>query len=101
MTSLYVGDHYLDGMDDLTNFVKTTDGQNGLRGLIKYLYASHVLNTNKNIENGYNEFYTVSSEQISARGALIVNALGNDLAQYINRDANVSTPASTKLQQIS
>ena len=101
MTSLYVGDHYMDGMDDLTNFVKTTDGQNGLRGLIKYLYNSHVLNTNKNIENGYNEFYTVDSEQISARGALIVNALGNDLAQYINRDANASTPASTKLQQVS
>ena len=101
MTSLYVGDHYIDGMDNLPNFVKTTEGQNGLRGLIKYLYSSHILNTNKNIENGYNEFYTVESEQISARGALIVNALGNDLAQYINRDANASTPISTKLQQIS
>ena len=101
MTSLYVGDHYLDGMDNLPNFVKTTEGQNGLRGLIKYLYQSHILNTNKNIENGYDEFYTVESEQISARGALIVNALGNDLAQYINRDANPSTPAATKLQQIS
>jgi len=101
MSALYQGDHYIDGMDNLTNFVKTTEGQNGLRGLIQYLYCSHILNTNKDVENGYNQFYTVETKQISARGALIVNALGNDLAQYIDRDADASTSASTKLDQIS
>ena len=100
MTSLYVGDHYIEGMDNLTNFVKTTEGQNGLRGLIKYLYCSRILNTNKNMVDGYDELYVVEGRELSARGALIVNALGNDLAQYIARDANSATPVANKLQQI-
>ena len=100
MSSLYVGDHYINNLDNLTNLVKTTEGQNGLRGLIRYLYCSHILNTNKEMENGYNEFYTVEGQDISARGALIVNALGNDLAQYIARDADKTTPVATKIQQI-
>ena len=101
MLSLYTGDHYVEGMDNLTNFVKTTEGKNGLRGLIRYLYCSRILNTNKDMENGYNQFYTVEGRQISARGALIVNALGNDLAQYIGRDADKTTPVTTKIEQIS
>ena len=101
MVSLYVGNHYVEGMDNLTNFVKTAEGQNGLRGLIRYLYCSRILNTNKDMVDGYNQFYTVEGEQISARGALIVNALGNDLSQYIARDADKTTPVATKVQQIS
>ena len=100
MTSLYVGDHYVEGMDNLTNFVKTAEGQNGLRGLIRYLYCSRILNTNKDMENGYNQFYTVEGQHISARGALIVNSLGDDLSQYIARDADKTTPVATKIQQI-
>ena len=101
MTSLYTGSGYVEGMDNLTNFVKTEEGKDGLRGLIQYLYCSHILNTNKNIDNGYDQMYVVSGKEISARGALIVNSLGNDLAQYIARDADVSTPVATKLEQIS
>ena len=101
MSSLYVGDHYVEGMDNLTNFVKTAEGQNGLRGLIRYLYCSHILNTNKDMVDGYQKFYIVDGEQISARGALIVNALGADLSQYLARDADKTTPIATKLQQIS
>ena len=101
MTSLYTGTGYVEGMDNLTNFVKTSEGQDGLRGLIQYLYCSHVLNTNKNMDNGYNQMYVVDGKDISARGALIVNSLGNDLAQYIARDANASTALPTKLDQIS
>ena len=101
MTSLYTGSGYVEGMDNLTNFVKTDEGKDGLRGLIQYLYCSHILNTNKNIDNGYEQMYVVSGKEISARGALIVNSLGADLAQYIARDADNSTPIATKLEQIS
>ena len=101
MASLYAGDHYLDGVDNLTSFVRTPEGETGLTGLIKYIYVSHILNTNKEMANGYDEFYVESGYNVSARGALIVNALGNDLATYIARDADKTTPASSKLQQIS
>ena len=100
MTALYVGDHYIDNIDNLTNLVKTSDGQNAVRGLIRYLYSSRILNTNKDMVDGYNEFYTVEGQQISARGALIVNSLGSDLSQFIARDADHSTPVSTQIKQI-
>lgn len=101
MVSLYDGDKYLDGMDNFTEFVKTPAGENGLRGLIRYVYESHILNTNKNVDDGYNKYYVVESKNLTARGVLLVNALGDDLAKYIARDADKTTAVATKIEQIS
>ena len=101
MNSLYDGEKYVEGMDNFTNFVKTDAGENGLRGLIRYIYESRILNTNKDLENGYNKYYVVDEQNISAQGVLLVNALGDDLSAYIARDADKTTPVATKLQRIS
>ena len=100
MNSLYDGEKYVEGMDNFTTFVKTEAGEKGLKGLVRYIYESRILNTNKNLEDGYNKYYVVDEHNISAQGVLLVNALGDDLAKYIARDADKTTALSTKIEQI-
>ena len=92
---------YTTGINNLTEFVKTPQGVAGLKGVVKYVYKSYILNTNKEMENGYNQYYVVEGQQITAQGAVIVNSLGDSLTSYIARDADKTTDPSTKVEKIS
>ena len=84
-------DGYVQNINDITEFTKGATGQARLDGLMKFIYNSHILNTSQ--AGVYDEFNTISSHPVSARGLLLFNSLGDDLTAYIARRANDPTSA--------
>ena len=85
------GDGYVTNLDDITDFVGGVNGQARLDGLMKFIYESRILNTSQ--AGVYDEFNTISSHPVSARGLLLFNSLGDDLTAYVARRANDPTTA--------
>ena len=101
----YNGDDEFDGystsMSNMNEFIKgegATDGSKGLKGLMRYLYDSHIFNTS--LDGEYNEYNIVSGQYITAQGVLLNNSLGENLTSYVARDADKLTPAPTTLEKI-
>ena len=102
LTSLYKqpSGPYITNMNNMTDFVKGEGGSgDGLNGLMKYIYDSHIFNTS--LDGVYDEYNTVEGRQITAQGVLLFNSLGNDLSEYVARDANKLTPAPSAIDKIS
>ena len=107
MSSLakYDGDDNFTGyamsMNTMNDFIKgegSSDGGRGLKGLMRYLYESHIFNTS--LEGEYNEYNIVSGHYITAQGILLCNSLGENLTSYVAKDANKATADPTTLQKM-
>ena len=97
-------DGYATDINNLNDFIKadSLEGSKGLKGLMKYLYDSHIFNTSQ--DGVYNEYNIVSGRKISAQGVLIINSLNDDLTTYIARgvaDPRLAPPeAKTTLDKM-
>lgn len=90
---------YAANMNNITTFVEGASGEAKLEGLLKYIYTSHIFDTNKN--NGeYHVANVVDEHNITAQGIMLYNSLGNDLSSYIARDANPETAAKSAIDRI-
>lgn len=88
-------------MNNMNDFIKgegATDESKGLKGLMRYLYDSHIFNTSE--DGVFNKYNIVSGRSITAQGVLLYNSLGDNLTSYVARDANSSTPAPEALDKI-
>ena len=83
-------------IENLANLDMKNLGEKPLKGLVKFIYRSHILNTGEN--NVYNAYYLNGTHKVTAQGVLIYNTLGNDLRGYISKDAQHT--ARTDLDRI-
>ena len=89
---------YMTNMNDMTTFVKGEGSGEGLTGLFKFIYNSHVFNTS--LDGVYDEYNLVDGHYISAQGVLLYNSLGADLSAYVSRDADKLTPIPEAIEKI-
>ena len=92
---------YTMSMNTMNDFIKGeggSDGAKGLKGLMRYLYESHIFNTS--LEGEYNEYNIVSGHYITAQGVLLCNSLGDNLTSYVAKDADKATADPTTLQKM-
>ena len=99
MNSLRDGDNYISNLSTMSlNDFLTSQGNEKFAGLIRYVYKSHILNTSQS--GTYAEFNNVDGYDISAQGILLNQLLGSDLKDYIAKDADASTSATSSIVKI-
>ena len=99
LNPVFVG--YMQNMNNMNDFIKGSGGSgsgDGLKGLMRYLYESHIFNTS--LDGEYNEYNIVNGHYITAQGVLLCNSLGDNLTSYVAKDADKATPAPTTLQKM-
>lgn len=92
---------YAMSMNTMNDFIKGEGGSGdakGLKGLMRYLYESHIFNTS--LEGNYNEYNIVSGHHITAQGVLLCNSLGDNLTSYVAKDADKATADPTTLERM-
>ena len=100
LDALRDGSDYITNFDDISTFVDQDTTGERLKGLIRYIYESRILNTPTNGE--YNDYYLVSGKNISAQGVVLYNVFDNSgLSGFIARDAIIETSESSALDKIS
>ena len=96
---------YSTGMSNMNDFIKNdggSSGNQGLEGLLKYLYDSRIFNTS--LSGVYDEYNLVGGHKITAQGVLLYNSFNAEasryLLSYIARDADPSTPTTDALTKM-
>ena len=99
LTALRNDDVYVNNMADINTFVTNDTTGSRLKGLIRFIYESRLLNTP--VGQNYQTYYQVSGHQISAQGVILYNIFdASGLSGFIARDALTTTAESTDLDKI-
>ena len=99
LNALRDGDHYIDNVSDIKDFVSHDTYGTRIGGFIRYIYESRILNTPQ--DGNYADYSIVSGHSISAQGVLLYNVFDNSgLSGFIARDALTATATSSDLEKI-
>ena len=91
-------EQYASNMTDLTSFISGATGEAKLEGLLRFIYESHIFNTHQ--DGTYNAYNVIDGRNISAQGIMLYKCLGDNLCDFIARDADPSTAAKDELDKM-
>ena len=94
--------NYSTNMNNLKEFVNGSGDGKPLTGLLRFIYQSHIFNTS--LSGTYNAMNEIEGRNVSARGILLYNSMGNDLHAYVARAVHdpreVAVPAKEALDKM-
>ena len=91
---------YDTNLNDMSSFAAGEGGLAKLEGLLRFIYKSHIFDTNHTT----GEYHLLNSDgeghSFSAQGIMLYHSLGESLSYYIARDADPSTPEKAAIDRI-